>query len=55
MADARRGGFALSVMDGFLAATALAHGLVLATRNSKDFKPIGLPMFDPWSDADGRK
>ena len=49
MASARRGGFALSVMDGFLAATALVHGLVLATRNTKDFKPIGVPMFDPWS------
>jgi predicted nucleic acid-binding protein len=49
MAHARRSGFALSVMDGFLAATALAHGLVLATRNSRDFKPFGVRMFDPWS------
>ena len=50
MAQARRGGFALSVMDGFFAATALAHALVLATRNTKDFAPLGVPMFNPWTD-----
>jgi len=55
MASARRSGFALSVMDGFLAATALAHGLVLATRNTKDFKPFGVPIFDPWSDEGAPK
>lgn len=50
MSDARRRGVALSVMDGFLAATALVHGLVIATRNTKDFLPIGVPVFDPWTD-----
>jgi predicted nucleic acid-binding protein len=50
MAQARRSGFALSVMDGFFAATALAHALVLATRNTKDFAPLGVPMFNPWTD-----
>jgi hypothetical protein len=35
MAQARTSGFGLSVMDGFFAATAIAHGLVLATRNTK--------------------
>ncbi|WP_347265199.1 type II toxin-antitoxin system VapC family toxin [Nitrobacter sp.] len=48
MAQARRSGFALSVMDGFFAATALAKELVLATRNTKDFVPLGLPLFNPW-------
>src|ERR1700736_5604323 len=47
MAQSRRSGFALSVMDGFFAATALAHELVLATRNSKDFAPLGVPLFNP--------
>jgi predicted nucleic acid-binding protein len=50
MAAARRGGVALSVMDGFLAATALAHELVLATRNTKDFEPFGVSLLDPWHD-----
>jgi predicted nucleic acid-binding protein len=50
MAQARQSGFALSVMDGFFAATALACGLVLATRNTKDFAPLGVPLFDPWTD-----
>lgn len=48
MAKARQNGFALSVMDGFFAATALAKELVLATRNTKDFVPFGLPVFNPW-------
>ena len=50
MAQARRSGLALSVMDGFFAATALARELVLATRNTKDFAPLGVPLFDPWTD-----
>ena len=50
MAEARLGGFAASVMDGFFAATALSHGLVLATRNVKDFASLGVPTFNPWID-----
>lgn len=48
MAQARQSGFALSVMDGFFAATALAKELVLATRNTKDFAPLAVPLFNPW-------
>ncbi|GLK74269.1 type II toxin-antitoxin system VapC family toxin [Ancylobacter dichloromethanicus] len=50
MAQARRSGFALSVMDGFFAATALERGLVLATRNIKDFVSLGVTLLDPWSE-----
>jgi toxin FitB len=50
MAQARKSGFALSVMDGFFATTALAHQLVLATRNTKDFTPLGVLLFNPWTD-----
>lgn len=50
MAEARRSGFALSVMDGFFAATAIDRELVLATRNTKDFAPLGVPLFNPWTD-----
>ncbi|GEC15365.1 type II toxin-antitoxin system VapC family toxin [Nitrobacter winogradskyi] len=48
MAQARQSGIALSVMDGFFAATALAHELVLVTRNTKDFAPLAVPLFNPW-------
>ena len=37
MAQSRRSGVALSVMDGFFAATALAKDLTLVTRNVRDF------------------
>ena len=47
MAQARQSGFALSVMDGFFAATALDRELVLATRNTKDFAPLGVPLLNP--------
>jgi predicted nucleic acid-binding protein len=48
MAQARQSGFALSVMDGFFAATALDRDLVLATRNTKEFVPLGLLVLNPW-------
>jgi predicted nucleic acid-binding protein len=48
MAEAKRRGIGLSSMDCLLAATASAHGLILATRNTKDFRDLGLTPFDPW-------
>jgi hypothetical protein len=48
MAEAKLKGRALHAMDGFLAATARAHGQTLVTRNVKDFEPFGLPLFNPW-------
>jgi toxin FitB len=50
MADSRRSGVALSVMDGFFAATALTKSLTLVTRNIKDFASFGVPLFNPWDD-----
>ena len=38
----------LPLMDSLLAATALAHGLTLATRNLADFQAAGVPLLDPW-------
>ncbi len=52
MAQSRRTGVALSVMDGFFAATALTQALTLVTRNGKDFAPFGVAVFDPWVAAD---
>jgi predicted nucleic acid-binding protein len=39
----------LPVMDSLLAATALTHGLTLATRNVADFQDRGVPLLDPWT------
>ena len=50
LADAKRGGSGLSVMDGWIAAIALAKGLTLVTRNTKDFLQSGVSLFDPWAD-----
>lgn len=38
------------VIDTLLAATALEHDLILATRNTKDVRHSGVVFFDPWSD-----
>ncbi|HEY3014169.1 MAG TPA: type II toxin-antitoxin system VapC family toxin [Nocardioides sp.] len=34
--------------DAFIAGTALAHGLTVATRNVSDFERTGVPVVDPW-------
>lgn len=36
-------------MDTLIAATALVHGLTLATRNVRDFAGSGLTVMDPWT------
>ena len=38
----------LPVMDGLIAATALQHSLVLATRNVTDFSFTGAQVINPW-------
>ena len=48
LADLRRAGRAMSVKDSMIAATALVHGLTLATRNQKDFKKAGLKVLNPF-------
>lgn len=34
--------------DGLIAATALVHGLTVVTRNTKDFKPFGVALANPF-------
>lgn len=50
MAEARRAGRGLPVMDGWVAASAVRHGLTLVTRNVRDFAGIELGLLDPWTD-----
>ncbi len=42
----------LPAIDGLIAATAQAHGLIVATRNVTDFRRFKVPVIDPW-DAGG--
>jgi predicted nucleic acid-binding protein len=47
-AKRRRLGQPLNTADGQIAATALEHGLTLATRNLNDFRDLGVTLFNPW-------
>jgi len=48
MAQSRRSGVALSVMDAFFAATALAKDITLVTRNVRDLEAFGVLLLNPW-------
>jgi predicted nucleic acid-binding protein len=39
----------LPAYDGLIAATALVHDLIVATRNVADYRRVGLRVVDPWS------
>jgi hypothetical protein len=47
---ARSRGIGLGIMDAFLAATAQARELTWVTRNTKDFRGLGMEIFDPWAE-----
>ena len=53
-AVAKRQRLVLPTVDVQLAATALHHGLTLATRNTQHLRPTGVPLFNPWSDTSSR-
>lgn len=39
----------LPTVDALIAATALAHGLTVVTRNVRDYQGLEVSVFDPWS------
>ena len=41
----------LPAIDSLLAATAAAHGLVLVTRNLRDFAGLPVQLFSPWDEG----
>lgn len=49
MARARSARRAVSVSDGYIAATAAANGMRVATRDTAPFQAAGLETVDPWS------
>jgi predicted nucleic acid-binding protein len=40
-----------SERDALIAATALVHGMTVATRNVADFQPMNVQWLDPWAPA----
>lgn len=49
MARARIAGKAIGTADGYIAATAAANGLAIATRDTSPFESAGLKVINPWS------
>lgn len=48
---ARAAGRPLPTADGYIAATAAAHGFAVATRNVQDFRYTGVQLINPWQDG----
>ena len=48
-ARARALGRAIAPADGYIAATAAAHGLIVATRDIGPFEAAGLTVINPWN------
>ena len=49
LADLRRAGRAMPIKDSMIAATALVHGLTVASRNVADFSNAGVRVVNPFA------
>ena len=47
--EQRKKGHTLPVLDSMIAATALVHGLIVATHNVRDFQVAGIQVVDPFA------
>jgi predicted nucleic acid-binding protein len=45
----KRAGRTLPLLDSMVAATALEHGLTVATHNVRDFRSAGVQVVDPFA------
>ena len=50
-AAARANGTPVGAVDALIAATAVHHGLAVATRNGRDFEHLAVEVVDPWTGA----
>ncbi|MBK6425970.1 MAG: type II toxin-antitoxin system VapC family toxin [Blastocatellia bacterium] len=50
MARAREVGLAIGASDGYIAATAAANGMVVATRDTAPFQAARVPFINPWAE-----
>ena len=48
ISQARMAGQAISTADGYIAATAAANGMIIATRDTSPFTAAGLQVINPW-------
>jgi predicted nucleic acid-binding protein len=49
LARLRTSGLAMPIKNSWIAATALVHGLIIATRNRTDFQKAGVKLVDPFT------
>lgn len=49
LARLKKKGHAMPIKDSLIAATALAHGLTVATRNTADFERAGVNLLNPFA------
>jgi hypothetical protein len=52
--DLRASGESMPVKDSLIAATALLHGLTIATRNTRDFSKARVKIVDPFAEGEIR-
>lgn len=48
LAHAEQKGLPLPAIDSLIAATAIAHGQIVVTRNTKDMENSGVQLINPW-------
>jgi len=49
--DGRKARHTYSQPDLIIGATALQHGLTVVSRDTRDFRRSGVPVFDPWHET----